>query len=169
MGAEMAGLFRRLTSGVYVVGVADGDRRNAFTAAWVTQVSFRPLLLAVSVSPGHASYPLLRAGGAFCVNVLAADQLALARDFGTRSGRDADKLAGVAWRPGVTGAPVLTEAAAYFDCRVVTDVEAGDHRLLVGRVVDGAVLDPAARPLTYAETGELDGSAGLFPDTFAAG
>jgi len=47
-----------------VVGVADGDRRNAFTAAWVTQVSFRPLLLAVSVSPGHASYPLLRAGGA---------------------------------------------------------------------------------------------------------
>lgn len=164
MSAAVADLFRRLTAGVYVVGVADGDRRGAFTAAWVTQTSFRPLLLAVAVSPGHASYPLLRAGGVFAVNVLAAGQLSLARQFGTVSGRDADKLAGVGWRAGRSGAPILMDALAYFDCRVVADVEAGEHRLVVGRVVDGAVLNSAARPLAYSETGDLDGSAGLFPD-----
>ena len=159
----MAGLFRRLTAGVYVVGVADGDRRNTFTAAWVTQTSFRPLCLAVAVSPGHASYPLLRSGGVFSVSVLAAGRLGLARHLGTTSGRDADKLAGVAWWPGRTGTPVLAEAAAYFECRVVADVEAGDHRLVIGRVAGGAVLDSTARPLTYAETGDLDGSAEALP------
>jgi flavin reductase (DIM6/NTAB) family NADH-FMN oxidoreductase RutF len=60
---------------------------------------------------------------------------------------------------------VLAEAVAFFDCRVVADVEAGDHR----RVVNGAVLNPAARPLTYTETGDLDGSAELFPDDFSGG
>ena len=47
MGTELAAQFRRVTTGVYVVRVTDRDRRNAFTAAWVTQVSFRPLLLAL--------------------------------------------------------------------------------------------------------------------------
>ena len=86
--ADLADLFRRLTAGVYVVGVADGERRNAFTAAWLTQVSFDPLLLALSVNPGHASYPLLVGGGGFAVSVLSRDQLDLARHFGTRSGRE---------------------------------------------------------------------------------
>lgn len=44
--------FRRLTCGVYVVGVAYGGRTNAFAAAWVTEISFDPPLLALAVSPG---------------------------------------------------------------------------------------------------------------------
>ena len=50
-------LFRRLTNGVYVVGVADGPRRNAFTAAWITQVSFEPLLIALQREPGSRLLP----------------------------------------------------------------------------------------------------------------
>ncbi len=82
------------------------------------QVSFDPLLLALSVNPGHASYPLLVAGGGFTVSVLSHDQLDLARHFGTRSGRETDKLAGIAWRPGRTGAPILVGAVAYLECRL---------------------------------------------------
>src|SRR4051794_11619174 len=92
---EIAALFRRLTAGVYVVGAARGQQRDAFTAAWVMQVSFDPLLLAVSINPGNASYPLLRAGAGFTISVLRQGQLDLARRFGTRSGRDEDKLAGI--------------------------------------------------------------------------
>ena len=55
--------FRRLTLGVYVVGVAADGRPDAFTAAWVMQASFDPLLLALSINREHASYPLLHAGG----------------------------------------------------------------------------------------------------------
>ena len=61
-----------------MVGVAHGEVRNAFTAAWVMQVTFDPLLLALSINPHHSSYRLLKEGGAFSVNVLKKGQLHLA-------------------------------------------------------------------------------------------
>ena len=155
--------FRRLTLGVYVVGVAVDGRADAFTAAWVMQASFDPLLLALSINREHASYPLLLAGRGFVVNVLTHEQLELARSFGTQSGRDRDKLAGVRWRPGRGGAPILEEALAYFDCRLDGSMPAGDHELVLGRVVEARVLDPEAVPLKYAETGDMDGSSALYP------
>ncbi len=161
--ADLADLFRRLTAGVYVVGVADGERRNAFTAAWLMQVSFDPLLLALSVNPGHASFPLLVGGGGFAVSVLSRDQLELARHFGTRSGRETDKLAGISWRAGRTGAPILAEAVAYLECRLTGGIPAGDHEIVIARPVAGEILLPNAIPLTYADTGDLDGSRELYP------
>ena len=163
---EIPALFRRLTLGVYVVGVASGGERNAFTAAWIMQVSFEPMLLALSINPANASYPLLHGGGGFVVNVLKRGQLDLARRFGTRSGRDADKLAGLRWRPGSRGAPILEDALAYLDCASAGGMRSGDHELVLGRVVDGLILDHAAQPLAYADTGELDGSGALYPTRF---
>lgn len=163
---QIAALFRRLTLGVYIVGVTDGQQRDAFTAAWITQVSFDPLLLAVSINPDNASYEMLHASGAFTVNVLKQGQLELARLMGTRSGREEDKLAGIRFRPGRTGAPILEDALAYFECELMGRTRAGDHELVLGRVVDGKVLDQGAAPLTYAETGDMDGSAALFPRGF---
>ena len=159
---ELEALFRRITLGVYVVGAAHREQRDAFTAAWVMQVSFEPLLLALSINPAHASFPLLRESGAFTVNVLQQGQLELARQFGTRSGRDVDKLADVQWHPAPSGAPILDDALAYFDCEVTARHESGDHELVVGRVVGGRVLAPDANPLTYADTGNMDGSGSLY-------
>jgi flavin reductase (DIM6/NTAB) family NADH-FMN oxidoreductase RutF len=161
--ADVADLFRRINAGVYVVGVVEGERRNAFTAAWLMQVSFDPLLLALSVNPGHASYPLLVGGGGFAVSVLSHDQIHLARHFGTRSGREADKLAGIAWRPGRTGAPILTEAVAWLECRLTERLPAGDHEIVIARPLAGELLRPDATPLTYADTGDLDRSRELYP------
>ena len=161
--SDVADLFRRLTAGVYVIGVADGERCNAFTAAWLTQVSFDPLLLALSVNPGHASFPLLVGGGCFAVSVLSRDQLHLARHFGTRSARETDKLSGVPWHPGKTGAPILDGSLAYLECVLDGRTPAGDHEIVTGRVVAGGMLESDAVPLTYAETGELDGSRELYP------
>src|SRR6185436_17437844 len=104
MSGCIAALFKRLTQGVYVVGVAHGEKQNAFTAAWIMQVSFDPLLLSLSINPEHASYPLLQGGRGFVVNVLKRDQSDLARWFGTQSARQREKLGNVRWRPGRTGA-----------------------------------------------------------------
>jgi len=166
MSNHLAALFRRLTLGVYVVGVAHGERRHAFTAAWIMQVSFDPLLLALSISPQSSSYPLLVASGAFAVTVLKAHQLELARQLGTPTPRGRDKLAGVRWQPGWSGAPILPGGLAWFDCEVTAKVPAGDHELVVGRVVDGRILDAAASPLVYQSTGDMDGSAALYPAGF---
>ena len=163
---QVAALFRRLTFGVYAVGVVDGPRRDAFTAAWIMQASFDPLLLAISINPGNASYELLHASGGFTVNVLKKGQLELARRLGTRSGRDEDKLAGIRSHPGRTGAPILDDALAYFECELMGRTRAGDHELVLGRVMDGKILDAAGAPLTYAETGDMDGSSALYPKAF---
>jgi flavin reductase (DIM6/NTAB) family NADH-FMN oxidoreductase RutF len=164
--SDTSALFHKLTLGVYVVGVAHGEERDAFTAAWVMQTSFDPLLLTLSINPDNASYELLHAGGSFTVNVLKQDQLELARQFGLRSGRDEDKLEGISWRPGRRGAPILEAALAYFDCDLAGRMRAGDHELVLGRVVDGKILDPDAIPLSYADTGDMDGSSALYPRKF---
>ena len=104
----MAALFRRLTQGVYLVGVAHGAVRNAFTAAWVMQVSFDPLLLTLSINPHHSSYRLLKEGRAFSVNVLKKGQLDLADRYGQPA--CADKLAGTEWTTDRTGLPLLRKA-----------------------------------------------------------
>ena len=159
-------LFRRLTNGLYVVGVAHGSKLGGFTAAWITQVSFDPLLVALSVNPGHASFPLLTAAGAFSISILGQGQLELARHFGTQSGRSIDKFATQRWQPAAGGAPVLSDSIAYLDCRVVACHPAGDHELVVAQVVAGSILTQDALPMTYAETGNLDGSAALYPPGF---
>ena len=156
-------LFRTLTCGVYVIGVGREERRSAFTAAWLVQASFDPLLLALSVNPGHASFPLLVEGGGFSVNVLGRGQLQLARHFGTQSGRDVDKLAGIAWRPGRSGAPLLLDALAHFECELAARTRAGDHEIVLGRVLGGALLAPQAAPMSYADMDDLDGSSALYP------
>ena len=164
MSGSIAALFQRLTQGVYVVGVAHGEVRNAFTAAWVMQVSFDPLLLALSINPHHSSYGLLREGRAFSVNVLKKGQLELAAHYGARAGPD--KLASLQWTMGRIGVPLLLESLAWFECQVVGEHPAGDHVLVLGKVIDGKLLDSKAEPMTYRETGAMDGASALFPDVF---
>jgi flavin reductase (DIM6/NTAB) family NADH-FMN oxidoreductase RutF len=164
MSNAIAALFQRLTQGVYVVGVAHGQARNAFTAAWVMQASFDPMLLVLSIHSKHSSYALLKQGGAFSVNVLKKGQLDLAAHFGQAA--RTDKLASVAWTEGRTGAPLLQECLAWFECRLVSEHPAGDHVLALGRVIDGRLLDAEAEPMIYRETGALDGASALFPDAF---
>ncbi len=163
---QIAELFRCITLGVYLVGAAHEGRRGAFTAAWATQVSFAPPLLAVSVKPHNAAYALLKAGGGFAVSVLKRGQLDVARRFGSPPQSGQDKLAGVAWRPGYKGVPVLQDALAYFECELTGCAAAGDHELVVGRVIGGRILDPDAAPLTYADTGSMDRSSSLYPASF---
>jgi len=165
--ASPVDVFRRLTNGVYVVTASDGGGQDGFTAAWLTQVSFEPLLVALSINPGNATWPLIDRSGRFAVTVLASGQLETARHFGLQSGRERDKLAGVSTR-GPTGGPiVLADGVAWLDCRVQQRVPAGDHIVVLAQVVAGDLVHPGAAPLRYADTGDMDGSAALYPGRFA--
>ena len=164
MSDSLASLFKSLTTGVYVVGVAHGQLRNAFTAAWVMQASFAPMLLALSINPHHSSYGLLKRGQAFSVNVLKKGQLELAAHFGGQA--SADKLAAIDWRPGRTGVPLLQQSMAWFECQLAGECPAGDHVIVLGRVIDGQLNDANSEPMVYRDTGDMDGAAALFPGGF---
>ena len=158
-----AEVFKTLSLGVYVIGVAARDKRNAFTAAWVMQVSFDPLLIALGIHPQHRSYRILKEGGGFTINVLDKNQIELARHFGQSA--EHDKLEGHRWRPGKFGAPILLDTLAWLDCDFHHQCPAGDHVLVSGRVLDGAIEHPG-EPLLYQETGDMDGASRLFPERF---
>jgi flavin reductase (DIM6/NTAB) family NADH-FMN oxidoreductase RutF len=141
-----------------VIGVTDGTYQNAFTAAWVMQVSFNPLLLAISINPEHYSYQLLQAGGVCTVNVLGQEQYAIAEHFGHS---DKDKMVGFQWHIDKTGAPILSESLAYFDCEVSHYSDAGDHKIAICKVISAARLNEGC-PLLYSQTGDMDGSRELY-------
>lgn len=164
MTSAIPELFKRLTQGVYLIGVADGEKRNAFTAAWAMQVSFDPMLLALSINPDHASFALLEAGGGFSVNVLKQDQIGLAETYGKPGGPE--YFSEPEWSTGQLGLPLRNDALAWFECKAKYTAPAGDHVLVTGEVIGGKLIDAQARPLTYQDTGDLDGAADLFPDSF---
>jgi flavin reductase (DIM6/NTAB) family NADH-FMN oxidoreductase RutF len=163
MTRPVADFMQTLSTGVYVIGVSDGERANAFTASSVMPVSFQPVMVVFGVGLDHASRPLLHAGHTFTINVLKSDQMDLARHFGTVSGRHADKLAGVRWRPGLHGAPILEDALSCIECQRLAIVPAGDHELILGEVRGGSILARDATPLLYRDTHNLDGARELYP------
>ncbi len=152
-------LSKYITHGVYVIAVANGAEQNAFTAAWVMQVSFNPPMLAFSINSEHYSYRLLTAGKVCTVNVLGQDQLAIATHFGSSGVRE--KMAAYAWRQGIASAPVLAESLAYFDCKLNHVCDAGDHKIAVCEVIGVSELN-TGWPLLYWQTGNMDGSSELY-------
>jgi flavin reductase (DIM6/NTAB) family NADH-FMN oxidoreductase RutF len=136
MQNEISEFFRTLAHGVYFVGVGDHGRQHAFAPATVMLASRRPPLLAAAISPRHASYPLVRTGRVFTVSVLRQEQFDRARGGGAQSARDPDKPNGISWRRVRSGAPVLEDALACFECEMSAVMPAGDRQIVLGRIVD---------------------------------
>jgi len=135
---------------VTLVGAYHEGRHNVMTASWVSQVSFKPLMVKVSVAPERYTYELISKSGEFVISILTAEQVEVANFCGSRSGRDTDKVAavGLRTRPGeAVKVPVLEDCLANMECRVVAAHPAGDHVLFVGEVVGGSVMQPGAVPL----------------------
>jgi flavin reductase (DIM6/NTAB) family NADH-FMN oxidoreductase RutF len=145
-------VLRMFTYGMYVVTTAADEEVGAFTADWVTQVSFEPRMLAVSVEQDAFSLGVLREGNVFAVNVLETGQRELAGRFGRATAKVGNKLESYPYTRGSTGSPLLAEALGAIECRVVHEHPVGDHVLFVGEVVD-AHLNREGEPLTMKETG----------------
>jgi flavin reductase (DIM6/NTAB) family NADH-FMN oxidoreductase RutF len=127
----------RFPSGLYVIGSRSGDERNLMTANLVTQVSFEPKLVGVSIEAEAVTHRLVAAGGAFTVNVLARDDRAIVRKFTKPVEVEGSSANGFAFHDARgTGCPVLDQAVAFVDCRVWKTVECGTSTFFVGEVVD---------------------------------
>ncbi len=138
-----------VSHGVYVITTRRDGRVNGMTAAWVCRASFDPPLVTVAVGKARFSHDMIRDSGIFAVNILGHDGVGAGRHFGLVSGRKKDKFEGVDFDTKATGAPIIRDAIAWLDCRVVSSHEAGDHTLFIGEVVDGGVSREGLKPLIY--------------------
>lgn len=133
-------------TGVTVVAGMESGEPVGFTAQSFTALSLDPPLVAVCVARTSSSWPRIAASGAFCVNVLRADQEDVCRVFATKG---ADKFSQVPWKAGATGSPCLAGTLAWVDCTLEQELDGGDHVIAVGRVVDMGVADEGTPLLFY--------------------
>lgn len=108
-----------------------GGELVGLTANSFNSVSLEPPLVLWSLAKSAGSMPALSTGSHYAINILAADQKALAERFAARREGRWD---GVAWTEGVSGSPLLTGAAATFECFNRSRYEEGDHVIFVGEV-----------------------------------
>lgn len=142
----------RFPTGVTVVSTRSPQGVRLMTANSLTSVSLDPLLVLVCIQLTARFHQPVVAAGEWAVSVLAADQEHLARIFAGRSG-PAD-LGAVPHRLGrLTGAPLLTGAVAQLECRTVATHPGGDHTILLGAVLDGAVTRADVGPLVFYRGG----------------
>ena len=145
-------VLRTFTYGLYAVSCADEGEVNAFTANWLSQASFDPPLLMVSVENETKSLPMILHSGIFTVNVLRSGARELAGKLGKSALRVPDKLAGIGYEIGANGCPILHDALAWVACEVRHTAPAGDSTLIIAEVVDTGML-AEGQALTMAEAG----------------
>lgn len=133
-------------TGVTVVTACGADGlRVGLTANSFNSVSMDPPLVLWSLARVSNSMPVFEKGAYYAINVLAADQMALAEQFAARG---VDRWAGVEYHSGISGAPLLAGAAATFECFNRSRYEEGDHVIFVGEVERCSHREDAS-PLLY--------------------
>ena len=141
----------RDTLGNFCTGVAvatgiTGGKPAGFAVQSFVSLSLDPPLVGLSPAKTSSSWPLLRASGSFCINILTSEQKSICNQFAQRGG---NKFDGIAWREGVTRSPVLEDVLAYIDCDLVAEHEVGDHTFAVGQVRDIKMFENARSPLLF--------------------
>jgi len=106
------------------------------TATWVNQVSSNPPMVSVAIGKTNYTSELISKANSFSVNILSPDQFELAKKYGFTSGREEDKLQDEGLIYLTTGAPILSNCAAFLDCKLTHQFHIGDHILFVGTVVE---------------------------------
>jgi len=135
----------RFTTGVTIVTCCDAQGTFVgLTANSFNSLSVDPPLVLWSLRSVSPSVAAFEAAPRFAVNVLAEAQVELSRRFASKA---EDRFAEGAWALGEHGAPVLAGSAAVFECELVSQQVAGDHRLFIGRVL--ACTESALPPLVF--------------------
>ncbi|HLF29134.1 MAG TPA: flavin reductase family protein [Anaerolineae bacterium] len=141
-------VMRRWASGVAIVTTRLGAEMHGLTVSGFGGISLEPPLVLVSIGHNQHSHNWIKDSGNYAVNFLRADQADLSDRFARRTAEGEDRFAGIAYRSAVSGAPILEECLAWFDCRLTARHVVGDHTLFVGEVLAGEVVSDAP-PLIY--------------------
>ncbi len=114
-----------------------------------TSVSLEPPLVLFCAAKSSTTWPRIQAGGKWAANILGEDDEEVCRLFAQK---DADRFAHMTFRPGLSGAPILDHTLAFVDCETEAEYDAGDHVIVVGRVLELG-YQSEGRPLLFYRGG----------------
>ena len=142
-----------------VVTASVGEKRNAMAAAWHSSLSFEPPLYGVAISPKRFTHELVLQAGEFGVNFLPFDRARIIAAVGGSTGRKVDKFEAfeiAEEKPVLTSAPIIADAYAAYECKLVSHHTFGDHEWFVGEMVmvhrvEGALTDEGILDLSLVK------------------
>ena len=142
-------LFGWLDRELWLVTAAADGRRSGLIATFVSEASIAPELprVLVGLAKQHQTHALVESAGAFALHLLGEDQIDWVWRFGLKSGRSADKFAGLDVQTADTGSPLLSGAVGWLDCRVEDRLDTGDRTVFLAEVVQSQVTH-FSQPLT---------------------
>ena len=140
---------RQLAGAVTVIATGVPGERFGLTATAICSLSDDPPTLLACVNRGASAHDVIQKNRTFTVNLLAGDQIEVAGNFAGRAGLKGEaRFSGAVWGTLVTGAPIMKDALAAFDCQVDQEHVFATHTIFIGRVV-GAAARVDADPLLY--------------------
>ncbi|WP_051357106.1 flavin reductase family protein [Azorhizobium doebereinerae] len=143
------GAMRKLAGAVSILTLGEGEARTGLTATSVTSLSVDPPTLIICVNRNASARALLLEERRFAINVLRPHHEALADQFAGRNGeKGPERYKGADWTRLETGAPVLADALAAFDCHLEETIERHSHIIVLGRVAAARITEDA-EPLLY--------------------
>jgi flavin reductase (DIM6/NTAB) family NADH-FMN oxidoreductase RutF len=151
MDKDLAQAMAALTTGIYVLTVAEGGKHHGMSSSWVTQVSGEPVLFTAAVDHNHFSRPIIARTGIFGLNIVGRRGKALEDYFYSPRAKRADNLAELEYQLSPKLAvPWLDLAVVAIEAGVTNSFIAGDHTIFVAEPV-GVRLGQTDRPLTSLE------------------
>jgi 3-hydroxy-9,10-secoandrosta-1,3,5(10)-triene-9,17-dione monooxygenase reductase component len=136
-------------TGVVLVTAVDGDEPVGMACNSFTSLSLEPPLVLFCAAKSSSTWPRIQAAGKWAANFLDDDGEETCRLFAQKG---ADRFARVAYTPGRTGSPILEDALAFVDCETIDEHDAGDHVIVVGRVIELG-YQPEGKPLVFYRGG----------------
>jgi len=142
----------KMTYGLYILTTKRGTEINGMIASWVSQVSFSPPLVMAVIRTNRYSHNMIKEIGVFALNVLGKSNSVLVSKCNVLCPED--KFKGIRWETKTTGAPIIGEAIAYMDCKLVNSIDTGDHTIFIGEIVDADTLRDGV-PMTSLDYGKV--------------
>jgi flavin reductase (DIM6/NTAB) family NADH-FMN oxidoreductase RutF len=122
----------------YLVSMEHEGKKNIMTVGMFAFFSGKPTLVGIGIAPSRYSFDLIRKSGEYVVNVVDDNLVEAVRICGEKSGRDLDKFESAkltAEKGAKVSAPLIKESPVNIECKVVKEVETGDHVWFIGEVL----------------------------------
>ena len=141
----------RVASGVYIVTLESAGRKDGMMASWISQAGFEPPSLVVAVNKSRPIKDALSVGSLFVVNVLSKRNMNIFKAFAKphKEGEEDNRFEGIEVVEDVIEGPAFKEAVSYMVARVKSITDASDHLLVLGEIIDGALLNVEDEPMVH--------------------
>jgi flavorubredoxin/flavin reductase (DIM6/NTAB) family NADH-FMN oxidoreductase RutF/rubredoxin len=138
----------KISYGLFVITSANGDKINGQCANTAFQITSEPATVAIGINKNNYTHEFIEASGVVGISILGKQGHDLVRRFGYSSGRNTEKFAGVNYKYGANGAPILEDCVAYLEGKVTNKMDCGTHTLFLVEVTNGEVKSDA-ESMTY--------------------